>query len=206
MMGDSLLFVKGLMIGLVFGVPIGVIGALTIKRTMTYGIGAGLCSGFGCAIADMLYACMTVFGIQFISDWMLRYQAYLQFLGGVLVVWIGIRLVVKRQEYVEDEVQKPHRLSFFCSSFLIAAMNPTTILTFIIAFSIFNIQGVPHLRGGLAVISGMLVGTCSWWLMLIGLVSGLKRRLSETVLRYIDWGLAGCIILFGCMVIIGGRR
>ena len=45
MLGNYL--IRGLMIGLIFGVPAGAIGALTIQRTLSNGFYAGLVTGLG---------------------------------------------------------------------------------------------------------------------------------------------------------------
>ena len=47
--------VKGILIGLIFGVPAGAIGALTIQRTLERGFLAGLLTGTGSSAAELLY-------------------------------------------------------------------------------------------------------------------------------------------------------
>ena len=46
-------FLRGLLIGLVFGVPAGAIGALTIQRTLEKGFFAGLVTGAGLSGHDL---------------------------------------------------------------------------------------------------------------------------------------------------------
>ena len=45
--------VRGRLIGLIFGVPAGSIGALTIQRTLNGGFAAGLSTGLGSSAADL---------------------------------------------------------------------------------------------------------------------------------------------------------
>lgn len=49
---------KGLLIGLIFGVPAGAIGALTIGRTLEKGFAAGFLTGMGSSAADLIYSCV----------------------------------------------------------------------------------------------------------------------------------------------------
>lgn len=43
---ESLLFLlKGILIGLLFGVPVGAVGAMTVSRTLNHGFGAGMVTG-----------------------------------------------------------------------------------------------------------------------------------------------------------------
>jgi ABC-type antimicrobial peptide transport system permease subunit len=43
--GGMRLFLKGILIGLLFGVPVGAVGAMTVQRTWEHGIKAGLLTG-----------------------------------------------------------------------------------------------------------------------------------------------------------------
>ena len=59
---------RGIMIGLIFGLPVGAIGALTVQRTWSLGVKAGLLTGLGSSVADCFYACVGAFGLTLISD------------------------------------------------------------------------------------------------------------------------------------------
>lgn len=63
---------RGIMIGLIFGLPVGAIGALTVQRTWSLGVKAGLLTGLGSSVADCSYACVGTFGLTFISDFLLH--------------------------------------------------------------------------------------------------------------------------------------
>lgn len=52
---------KGLVIGVVFGVPAGVVGILSIQRVLTQGAFAGFLTGIGSSAADIFYACVGCF-------------------------------------------------------------------------------------------------------------------------------------------------
>ena len=49
---------RGILIGLLFGLPFGAVGALTVQRTWSSGVKAGLLTGFGSSVADCAYACI----------------------------------------------------------------------------------------------------------------------------------------------------
>lgn len=38
---------KGILIGLLFGLPVGAVGTMTVQRTLNYGAKAGLVTGLG---------------------------------------------------------------------------------------------------------------------------------------------------------------
>lgn len=90
-MGDFL--VRGIVIGLLFGMPAGAVGAMTAQRTVSYGVKAGLLTGLGSSVADCIYACIGAFGLTLVSDFLLKYQVVLNLAGGSLLLWMGIRLL-----------------------------------------------------------------------------------------------------------------
>ena len=75
---------RGILIGLLFGMPAGAVGAMTAQRTLTYGMKAGLLTGLGSSAADCLYACVGAFGLTLVSDFLLRYQSIINLAGGCL--------------------------------------------------------------------------------------------------------------------------
>ena len=57
---------RGMLIGLLFGLPVGAVGALTVQRAWGFGVKAGLLTGLGSSVADCFYACMGAFGLTLI--------------------------------------------------------------------------------------------------------------------------------------------
>lgn len=49
----AVFFFRGVLIGLLFGVPAGAAGAMTVQRTWNYGIKAGFLTGMGSSVADV---------------------------------------------------------------------------------------------------------------------------------------------------------
>jgi threonine/homoserine/homoserine lactone efflux protein len=81
--------IKGILIGLLFGMPVGAVGAMTVQRTLSHGIKAGLMTGLGSSVADCVYASIGAFGLTFVSDFLLKYQTAIHTLGGTLLLING---------------------------------------------------------------------------------------------------------------------
>ena len=95
---------RGILIGLLFGLPVGAIGALTVQRTWSLGVRAGLLTGLGSSVADCFYACVGAFGLTLISDFLLRWQGVITALGGTLVLAMGLKSLIRPQgELPPDE-------------------------------------------------------------------------------------------------------
>ena len=95
--------IRGLLIGLIFGVPAGAIGALTIQRTLNSGFTAGLMTGLGSSAADILYACVGVFGVTLVSDFLTRSQRPIRLLGGLLIVALGVHIFRQKPQRQQQE-------------------------------------------------------------------------------------------------------
>lgn len=89
---------RGILIGLLFGLPVGAVGALTVQRTWNSGIRSGLLTGLGSSAADCCYACVGAFGLTLISDFLLRYEEIITALGGALILGMGLKSAIRPKE------------------------------------------------------------------------------------------------------------
>lgn len=192
---------KGILIGLMFGVPIGAVGAMTVQRTLDRGFGAGLLTGLGSSVADCLYACVGVFGLTFISDFLLKYQTIINIIGGVFVLIIGIGQLVKKP--AENAPQKSAEgAKMFLSSFAVGITNPAAILTFLFAFTYFGIAKISGELNGILLVSGVFIGTYIWWSALSGAVCFIKSKTGNRGLTYMNKIFGGILILFAAMIFV----
>ena len=156
------LLLKGILIGLLFGVPVGAVGAMTVQRTWEHGIKAGLLTGMGSSVADCIYAGIGAFGLTIVSDFLLEHQMVIHLVGGAIVLYLGIRLFFRKREEAEvPEVSGGWRM--FLTSFAVGITNPAAILTFLFAFSWFGIAGSSTKGNGWLVVLGVFLGTYLWW-------------------------------------------
>lgn len=160
------LLIKGVLIGFLFGIPVGAIGALTIQRTLNHGVRAGLLTGFGSSVADCLYASVGVFGLALIAEFFQHYQFVICLIGGVLVFCMGIRTLFQKVSDSEAGAIPLTRWKIFLSSFVIGITNPVVILLFMSAFSMFRIPADLGSGYGAVLIAGVMGGTYLWWLIL----------------------------------------
>ena len=85
---------RGMLIGLLFGLPVGAVGALTVQRAWGFGVKAGLLTGLGSSVADCFYACMGAFGLTLISDFLLKWQTVICSFGGCAHFADGVQVSV----------------------------------------------------------------------------------------------------------------
>ncbi|MDE7280894.1 MAG: LysE family transporter, partial [Ruminiclostridium sp.] len=177
------------------------VGEITVQRTIDLGLGAGLLTGLGSSAADCLYACVGVFGLTFISDFLLKYQRIITVMGGLFVLIMGISGLLKKPE--DNALQKSAEgAKMFLSSFTVGITNPAAILTFLFAFAYFGIGEISGAANSVLLVLGVLIGTYVWWSVLSGTVCIIKRRSGNRRLPYLNKIFGVILTVFGAVILV----
>lgn len=192
---------RGILIGILFGIPAGAVGAMTVQRTFHYDVQAGLLTGLGSSIADCFYACVGAFGLTMISDFLLKGQAVIHGIGGCLILAMGLSLLWKEDDYGNLTVEKADSLKIFFSSFVVGITNPAAILTFLFAFSWFGISGKMELPRGCFLVLGVFIGTYLWWLLLSFGTYFFKKRARHICLEKINKVFGIVLSVLGVVIV-----
>lgn len=196
-------FVKGLLIAVIFGVPAGAIGTLTIQRTLEKGFVYGLATGTGSTAADLLYAAVSLFGVSFISDFLTKYTLPIRLVGSVIILIFGITILRKKPKETSDPAEKRKSvLSCFFTSFVVAITNPASLLAYAVAFSTVDISG--KVTGGRAILllGGVLVGATLWWLGISGIVTIFRKRITGKIYNVLNYCLGILLIVFSLIIVV----
>ncbi|GFH90662.1 hypothetical protein IMSAGC002_01910 [Lachnospiraceae bacterium] len=194
--------IRGILIGLLFGIPVGAVGALAVQRTFTQGFKAGLLTGFGSSVADCLYAYIGAFGLTLVSDLLLEYQTIINIIGSIFILFMGVRLLIHKKEAGAPYIQSAGGIKMFLSSFVIGITNPAAILTFLFAFSFFGITGQIEWFDSTGLVVGVLIGTYIWWGLLAAIVSCIKKKTNGCSLPYMNRIFGTILSLFGITILV----
>ena len=191
---EPIFFVKGLIIGFAMAVPIGPIGIMCIRKTLTAGHSRGLIIGLGAATADSLLASIAAFGLTFISDAIASQHFWLSLLGGALLLFLGIRTFrAKRKEPVVPYENKGV-LGSYLSAFILALTNPVTIFAFVAVFAAFGLGHKLGIISACILVLGVFAGSCLWFLTLSYVATGFRKKLDSVGLRWVN-RIAGILII-----------
>jgi threonine/homoserine/homoserine lactone efflux protein len=196
------LFIRGLIIGFSIAAPVGPIGVLCIRRTLTDGRASGFLSGLGAATADALYGCVAGFGLTVISGFLVDQRFWIQLIGGIFLLALGIKTLRSVPAERAAAASGTGLAASYASTLLLTLTNPMTILSFA---GIFAALGVADTGGDFSaaalLVLGVFVGSAAWWLLLSGGVGLLREKLSSGVLRWTN-RLSGAILLvFGILAV-----
>src|SRR5215470_12521277 len=93
---DLLLFLKGIVLGFAIAAPVGPIGVLCIRRTLSDGRGVGFITGLGAATADTCYGAVAAFGLTAVSGFLGQQQGVIRLVGGLFLLYLGVRTLLAK--------------------------------------------------------------------------------------------------------------
>jgi threonine/homoserine/homoserine lactone efflux protein len=202
-MDKNLLLIEGLIIGFSIAAPVGPIGVLCIRRTLTEGRASGLVSGLGAATADAIYGCIAGFGIAFISNFLVSQQIWLRLIGGAFLCYLGIKTFLSKPSEQTESNKRNSLIGAYVSTFFLTITNPMTIISFAAIFAGLGLAGTGgnYLSAGLLVM-GVFIGSAMWWLLLSGSVGIFRERFDNNKLKWVNI-ISGLIItVFGLFALL----
>jgi threonine/homoserine/homoserine lactone efflux protein len=163
----------------------------------------GLTTGFGAAVADALLATAAMLGLTLLTHYLLDNQRPVLLVGGVFLIFISIRMIMKRRPKIKDEPVSMERelrrwkawSGALTTGFALTIINPATLIAFVGVFAglgLFQDQPSSLLRNWIVIV-GVLCGSMLWWLTLTGTAFLVRRHLS------LEW-IVVLNVLLGVMV------
>jgi threonine/homoserine/homoserine lactone efflux protein len=199
------LFVKGLIVGFCLAAPVGPIAALCVQRTIAKSWLSGLISGLGAAAADGLYGAVAAFGATIISEFLINERNWLQRIGGVILILMGLRLLLSKPK-PQDSVNGNGSRGLtgdFLSTLMLTLTNPMTFIAFAAVFTTMGIgvvRGRPILTAEL--LGGVFLGSALWWIILCGGAHLLRRHFDFRKLVTINRATGVFVIAVGVVYVI----
>lgn len=205
-MDISFLF-QGLIIGFSIAAPVGPIGLLCIRRTLTGGHISGFVSGLGAATADALYGFVAGFGLTLISSILLNQQVSLRLIGGAFLCYLGLKTFVSTPAEQGAPIKGKGLMGAYASTFFLTLTNPITILSFAGVFAGLGVgsTGRDYISAG-TLVTGVFIGSALWWLILSMGVSWFQKKFNPQGLHWIN-RISGLIIIgFGLLAFLSLKR
>jgi threonine/homoserine/homoserine lactone efflux protein len=201
------LFLQGLIIGFSIAAPVGPIGILCIRRTLSDGRVAGLFAGLGAATADALYGCVAGFGLTIIASFLISQRLWFQLIGGGFLCVLGIRTLLAAPAEQAAAFGGKGLFAGYLATFFLTLTNPMTIISFA---GIFAALGLADTGGSFAaagsLVAGVFIGSALWWLILSGGVGLMREKLGSRVLRWVNRASGIVLTVFGALALIHALR
>jgi threonine/homoserine/homoserine lactone efflux protein len=199
----GLLF-KGVIIGLAIAAPIGPIGVLCIRRTLAEGRISGFVSGLGAATADAIYGSVAALGLTFVANLLVSGEMWLRLVGGSFLVFLGVRTFLARPAERTASTGKSGLPGAYASTLFLTLTNPATILSFAAIFAGLGAGSTGgDVLSDMSLVLGVFIGSALWWLVLSGVTSLFRARLSMRGLRWVNRISGTVLATFGVLALSG---
>lgn len=198
---DLSFLVRGFAIGFTVALGVGPITLLTIRRTLAHGRVYGLASGLGVATADASYGGIAAFGLTAITALLVGARTVLGLVGGVFLVWLGIRtLLAPPADHAASVRERPGLVGAALSIYGLTMTNPMTILSFGAIFAGLGLAG--RTAGEAALLTaGVWLGSMAWWVILTTLLGAFRARVTPRLLLAITRVSGIVLLLFGALAL-----
>ena len=195
-------FLKGIAIGFVMAIPIGPIGIMCIRKTLTEGRFSGLIVGLGAATADLFYGCVAVFGLTIISDTLSEQRIWIRIVGGALLFFLGIKTFRAQPKDPKIKIRSSGRLRSYITVVVLTLTNPLTIFAFIAVFAAFGLGNGLSFFSAVLLVAGVFIGACLWFFLLTSGTILFRKKLDLVGLKWVN-KIAGILIIISGFIVIG---
>lgn len=191
--------IKGLLVGFCVASPIGPMAILCMRYTLMRGWMAGFLAGLGITVADGFYAWTAAVSSNIINSWIKNYETYFHYLGGALLMAIGLsvfRTSIQKNEPSQHESNIKHVKIFITTLFLTLAspMTAFLFLAFFTGYGVFEDTPLTSLQTA-QLVTGVCLGSLAWWAILVSFAHFLKKKYDLAIFKYFN-KIAG-VIIFG---------
>jgi threonine/homoserine/homoserine lactone efflux protein len=194
-------FINGILIGFAMAIPIGPLGIMCIRRTLSNGRIQGLIIGLGAATADMVFSAVAAFGLTFISDILDSQRILIRIIGGSLLFLLGIKTFLTQPRDPKLRIDNTGLIKSYLYSVFITLTNPFTVFAFIAVFATFGlVKGITNFSAS-ALVSGIFIGSFLWFLCLSSAIMLFRKKID---VRGLSWAnkIGGVLIIISGLIAI----
>ncbi|MCL1127899.1 LysE family translocator [Shewanella surugensis] len=190
-----------ILLGLSFSAPIGPVSAEAIRRGLIGGFMPAFKVKFGAAIGDLVFLIAAFYGMSMIATNTLL-LGILSLSGGALLLYIGIKNIIKAIKYVDvvdnvegEESKKGDKAlsNGLQVGFGIAVMNPFALAFWLTIFTSGEFSWGTDNTSILLNVAYLFIGILLWDVILAGMLEGGKRIVNAFTIRLVT-GIAGCYL------------
>jgi threonine/homoserine/homoserine lactone efflux protein len=195
------IFLKGILIGFAMAVPVGPIGIMCIRKTLTDGRLRGMMIGLGAATADLLYASVAASGLTVVSNAIATERTWIRLVGGSFLLFLGVRTFYAHPADPKVPANGSGLLSPYLYTVFLTLTNPTTIFAFIAVFATLGLGDELSIVSASTLVIGVFIGSGLWFLFLGSGVIFFRKKLDIVGLRWVN-RIAGVLIIISGVIAI----
>lgn len=191
----------GILLGMGAAIPIGPVNLEIIRRNLRFGSAFGVALGLGACLADITFLFLLSLGALSLLQFPQVLRSF-AFAGSLILIWFAINAFRATTTENIHHPATPSLPRYFIEGYFITLINPYTILFWASISSQLSLSALSLPHAMLYAGFGVIIGTVSWVLLLNGLLHVTRHRLSNTVMKWLNY-VGGVILLsFACIGIM----
>jgi threonine/homoserine/homoserine lactone efflux protein len=195
-------FLKGIIAGAVIAFPVGPIGIICLRRTLSQGPIMGLSSGLGSATADIIYSSIALAGLGFIYTFLVEHTILVRVICSIFLCAFGLKIAFSKPSRPVATWSRDILQAYF-STFFLTLANPLLTLSFITVFAAFDIKYNPEIPiSFVSPILGVFLGSSLWWFVIGGVTQFFNFTILPETTQRINQISGIAIILSGISTLV----
>lgn len=110
---------------------------LVIARTLSRGFGAGVVTSAGVVVGIFIFTLLSICGLSSIPSNFEGVFLAARYFSAVYLVWLGVRIVIEKNEEKNGELPDYYDSTNFISGFVVSMLNPKAVIFYINFFPQF---------------------------------------------------------------------
>lgn len=198
------LLLKGILIGVIIGLPASPNGLLCLKQNIINKNRNGYFTGLGVATADFIYAIIAGFGITIIFDFVLNERAIILLFGAIIFISIGLRdLFFPRNHKLKKLKENGNSMKEFLFGLFVTITNPFTVLAIMVAYSFVGITGLTTNPAAIILlVIGTFIGSLILWMLINMAIVSKKDKIEKYLSQKISKISGILFIVLGFLLLV----
>lgn len=197
---------NGFLLGFITSSPMGPVGMLCLRRSLSIGTLSGLISASGISCAYALWSYTVIHGLTSLSHFFDQEKILLEFAIGLFFVLYGLNGIMNAPSTRYPTLKRRKKgYAEFMSTFLVVFLNPGTCIMYSVLFTLVGVsRSNPDWLDSARIAMAVFTGSMSFWILMSGLIHQTRHKMDRTTLNAVA-RLSSCLILgFGCLVLTYG--
>jgi len=197
--------ITGFFLGFILSSPLGPMGLICLRRTLTLGPASGFTSALGISCADACWAYIIIHGLTTVSHWIKQEETILETAIALFFILYGLHGIFYTHNTNYLTPQNKDRAAGFLSTFLVVFLNPGTFISFAMLFTLFCVTKTHYgFFNSIIIALSVFAGSIVFWFGLTQFLHRIRNIINESIYGKISHMSAYVIMAFGIIILIAG--
>ena len=198
----------GIAIGCAIGATVGPVALLCIHRSIVYGPLAGITTGLGATLGQLIFATIALMGMRVLQPFFNTYEHWIQLSSSIIILAIALHIARLPVAIAKDDSDIPenHHTYALFTSFLLTISGPISIASYALFITFMQLPFTTTAQS-IRFLFGVVCGNLLFWVPVSIASNYLVQLLDKKYLRYLNL-IAGILLsllaLFGIIRSITG--